>query len=392
MKAGKLKKILFITPGAESFGGNIFLLNFLRWLNTNCDIPFVTLYGNGGDLSADFAALSKTFQYNFSDNSKTFTRKAFGKLANQIELKRLWLKSKILQENIGLIYCNAVTNHKMLSMFDDFQVPVITHCHELESLIQMIGVENFQYTKNRTSEFIVVSDAVRQNLIENHQISDEKINLVYGFIPIENFSDDVLKKNRTMLCDELKIPRDSFIVGASGTLNWRKAPEVFLQIARQLFEKRPDAKIYFVWIGGAEKNSYEFFKLNYEIEKSGLINKVFFLEHKSNPLDYYSAIDAFAMVSREDPFPLVCLESASFAKPILCFERAGGMAEFVEKECGFVIEFMNTEIFAEKILELYENPDLTKKLGKSAAKKVRENHRLETSAPKILEIIERFWN
>lgn len=385
------KKILFITPRAETFGGDIFLLNFLRWFKKNSEIPFVTLYGYGGSLNKDFAALSKTFQYNFPDNSEVFAKKAFGKLANSLELKRLWLKTQILKENIGLIYCNAVINHKMLSMFDDAKIPVITHCHELESLIRMFGVENFNYTKNRTSEFVVVSDAVRRNLIEIHQVSKDKINLVYGFIPVENFSEERLKTNRKMLCDELQIPENTFIVGASGTLNWRKAPDIFLQIARELFCKKPDANIVFVWIGGAEKGSYESFQINYEIEKSGLQNKVFFLEHKSNPLDYYSAIDAFAMVSREDPFPLVCLESASFGKPIICFKDAGGMPEFVADDCGFTVPFLDTKSFAGKISELYENPNLTKKPGENAAKKVRGNHDIETSAPKILEIIERFW-
>lgn len=392
MKAGKHKKILFITPGAESFGGNIFLLNFLRWFKRNSEIEFVTLYGDGGDLREDFAALSKTFQYNFSDKSELFAKKAFGKLANHLELKRLWLKSQILKENIGLIYSNAVTNHKMLSMFDDLKVPVIAHCHELESLIQYYGVENFNYTKNRSDEFITVSDAVRQNLIVNHHIPNEKINLIYGFTPIEKFSADDLKRNRKMLCDELKIPENAFIVGASGTLNWRKAPEIFIHIAREVFRKKPEAEIYFVWIGGAEKGGYEHFKINFEIEKSGLKTKIFFTEHKSNPLDYYAAIDAFAMVSREDPFPLVCLESANFAKPILCFEKAGGMPEFVGDDCGFVVPFMNTEIFAGRILELSEDQKLCHKLGKNAAKKVRENHDIVTSAPQILKVIERFWN
>lgn len=387
----KRKKILFITPGAESFGGNILLLNFLKWFKQNSEIEFVTLYGEGGDLSKDFAALSKTFQFNFSDKSEIFVKKAFGKLANHLALKRLWLKSQILKENIGLIYSNTIANRRMLSMFDDLKVPVISHCHELECAIRFFGIENFNHAKNRTSEFIAVSDAVRRNLIENHEITSEKINLVHGFIPVENFSDEQLKKNRKMLCDELKIPENAFIVGASGTLNWTKAPEIFIAAAREVFRQKPSANIFFVWIGGARSGDIELFRMNYEIEKSGLKNRVFFLEHKSNPLDYYSAIDAFSLVSREDSFGLVCLESASFAKPILCFENAGGIPEFVGEDCGFVIPFMNTENLAGRILELYENPNLIKELGENAAKKVRENHAVENSAPKILEIIERFW-
>lgn len=384
------KKILFITPGAESFGGNIALLPFLRWLKGNSSIPFVTLYGNGGDLSDEFDALSKTFQYYYPDKSERFTKKAFSKSANHLEIKRLWLKPLILKENIGLIYSNAVTNHKMLSMFEDPDVPVISCCHELEGLIQLIGIENFNYTKKRTSEFIAVSNAVRQNLMESHGIPADKINLINGFIPIKNFADNEFEKSRKMLSAELNIPENAFIVGASGTLNWNKAPEFFVQIAREVFWKDPEAQVYFVWIGGAEKGSIELFRMNYDIKKSGLENRVFFLEHKSNPLDYYAAIDVFAMVSRQEALGLVCLESASLNKPIICFENAGGAPEFVEQDCGFTVPYFNIEIFAEKILELYKNPELKKKLGKNAARKVLKKHNVLNSAPKILEIIEKF--
>lgn len=388
--AAQQKKILFITPGAESFGGNIVLLHFLRWLKENSSIPFVTLFGNGGDLSGEFDALSKTFQFYYPDKSERFTKKAFSKSANHLELKRLWLKPLILKENIGLIYSNAVINHRMLSMFANPNIPVISHCHELEGLIQLIGIENFNYTKKRTSEFIAVSDAVRQNLIKNHQIPDDKINVIHEFIQVKNFADDEFEKSRKMLSAELDIPGDAFIVGASGTLNWNKAPEFFVQIAREVFWKNPEAPIYFVWIGGAEKNSAKMFRMNHEIEKSGLDNRVFFLEHKSNPLEYYAALDVFAMVSRQDSFPLVCLESASLEKPIICFDKAGGMPEFVEQDCGFTVPYFDLNAFAEKIFELYKNPELKKKLGKNAAQKVASKANVEISAPKILKIIEKY--
>ena len=79
-----------------------------------------------------------------------------------------------------------------------------------------------------------------------------------------------------MLCDELKIPENAFIVGASGTLNWRKAPEIFLQIARELFQKNSNSNIVFVWIGGAEKDSYRIIQNQLRDRKIGFKNQSFF--------------------------------------------------------------------------------------------------------------------
>jgi glycosyltransferase involved in cell wall biosynthesis len=254
----------------------------------------------------------------------------------------------------------------------------------------LTGIEGFRETKKRTNHFIAVSDAVRRNLIENHQVLPEIISLIYGFIPMEKLSDEEIRSKKRAICKELNIPENAFIVGASGTLNWRKAPEIFIQIARAVSRKKPNAPIYFLWVGGAEKGDFALFEVNFDIEKLGLQNKIFFLEQKSNPLDYYAALDVFAMVSREEPFGLVCLESAIYNTPIICFAEAGGVPEFVSDDAGFIVPYLDVEKFAEKITELYEKPQLTEKLGRKSAEKAFANHNITSSAPKIAELIDRF--
>jgi glycosyltransferase involved in cell wall biosynthesis len=382
------KKILFITPGAQSFGGNILLLNFLRWYKRNGGRDFVTLYGHPGDLSDDFAALSPTYRYYASEASSSFSRKAAGKLANRMELRRAFIKSKIKRDNIGLIYSNAVTNGRMLSMFDRLDVPVISHCHELESLILRTGLEDFESLKDRTSHFVAVSRAVKENLIGNHDIADDQISLIHAFTPIE---DQPKTRPRDAILSELDLPSNSFIVGGSGTLNWRKAPELFVELARSVKTKEPDAPIYFIWIGGFNKNDFRIFELMYDAVRCGVEKSLRFLEHRKNPLDYFAAIDVFAMVSREDPYPLVCLEAASLGKPIICFADAGGMPEFVEEDCGYVVPYLDLDSFAAKILELSSDRVKGNNFGENASRKVRARHDIEVAAPRVVEIIERFF-
>ncbi|MEP6704439.1 MAG: glycosyltransferase family 4 protein [Acidobacteriota bacterium] len=390
--AADKKKILFITPGAQSFGGNIFLLNFLRWYRKNGEFDFVTLYGRPGDLDNDFSELSATYRYFSSEEGWPFARRAAGKLVNQLELRRAFLRTRLGRENIGLIYCNAVTNGRMLSMFDHLDLPVISHCHELESLIQMTGIEDFNRLRDRTSHFVAVSNAVRRNLISNHEIPDEKISLIHAFIPIENRPAEKNEAKRASVLKELDLPGDAFIVGGSGTLNWRKAPELFIQLAHAVRFKASTVPIYFVWVGGAEKDGAGIFQLRYDAEKGGVSERVRFVPHTKNPLDYFAAIDVFAMVSREDPYPLVCLEAASLGKPIICFADAGGMPEFVEDDCGYVIPYMDIGGFADKVIESAADREKTKMLGENASRKVRARHEIEVAAPAIADLIARFMN
>ncbi len=385
------KKILFITPGAQSFGGNIFLLNFLRWYKRNGGRDFITLYGYPGDLQKDFDELSLTFQYFYADDSNVLARNAVGKLANKMELRRAFLKSRILREDIGLIYSNAVTNGRMLSMFDGRDVPVISHCHELESLILLSGIDNFNSLKERTTRFVAVSNAVKNNLVANHNIADEKIRVIHAFTPIANLSEVEIRAKRSAARHELWIPDHAFVVGASGTLNWRKAPELFVQLAHAVKSRKPEASIFFAWIGGANKDDFRLFELNYDADRLDVSDRIRFLEHTPNPLDYFAAIDVFAMVSREDPYPLVCLEAASLGKPVICFADAGGMPEFVEDDCGYVVPYLDLNAFATKIIELSSDPEKTKTLGENARKKVRARHDIEVAAPAVTELIEKYF-
>ena len=190
-----------------------------------------------------------------------------------------------------------------------------------------------------------------------------------------------------MLRRELKLPEDAFIVGSSGTRHWRKGPDLFIELARSVRNKL-DTPIHFVWIGGGDKEQRNV--LDCDIVKSGLEASVHFLEAKTNPLDYFADFDVFSMTSREDPFPLVCLEVASLEKPILCFDKAGGEPEFVEKDCGFVVPSLDINAMADRVIELYNNRELLRQLGQNATQKVRSRHTLEANAPKIAAIIERY--
>lgn len=392
MKNKAHSKILFITPGASRAGGNVFLFNFLKWFKRNSDMPFLTVYGHGGELEEDFKSLSKAFKFNYEPGAENLYSRSTSAIFRRVKWRERLLARAIAKENINLIYSNAVTNHQILAALPDLRVPLISHCHELESVIHRTGLAGFEQTKKRTSHFIAVSEAVRENLIENHRIPLEKISLQHGFIPVEDFSPDELARKNKKIRQELEIPENALVVGASGTMYWRKAPELFVQIADAVQRRNQAIPIYFVWVGGAPKGDFRFFETEYDVKKLGLEKYVRFLEHKPNPTDYFAALDVFAMISREDPFPLVCLETAALGKPVICFGGAGGMPEFVENDSGFVVPYLNIEAVAERILALYANPDLREKMGASAARKVRERHDILTSAPKIVEIINRVLN
>jgi len=367
-------KVLFLGHDAAPHGAQILLLNLLRWFAENRSFPFEILLKEGGVLEADFAqtAPCRIWQKPVSLRNRILS------LMGDRELLQTYGK------RIGLVYSNTITNGDLLEMLSPLGCPVISHVHELENYIHMLGRKNFDKVKRCTSLFIAASHAVKENLVANHGIPDERVRVVHSFIPAASFSTSSLRRSREELLRELGIPETAFVVGGCGTTDWRKSPELFVQLAGFLKRSAPTSEIYFLWVGG-----HTTWELEYDVKKLG-IDTIRFVPHVANTADYYQAMDLFALVSRIDPYPLVCLEAASLGKPILCFDRAGGMPEFVEDDCGYVVPYLGIDAMAEKILFLHDNRDICRQLGTNGQDKVRERHDVSVAGSEIAGIIKEY--
>ena len=383
--------ILFVGYDASRTGAPLLLLHLLRWLKTHTDIPFQILLQYEGELISEFEALApvtifhKEFPLKQDLYSKIARHFGFQKDERLVYLQHV--KKKFLHKNIALIYCNTIANGRILEELMNLSCPIICHVHELEYAIQYYGIENFELVKKHVQHYIAVSKAVKQNLINNHNISEANIDVIYEYLPIQSRRPPLNNTLRKHICQQLKIPLNAMIVCASGTIDWRKGADLFIQLAQILYKKYPASSIHFLWIG--EEREFTQRQFLHDLTHLELDQYVHFLGTKSNPLDYFLVSDVFVLVSREDPFPLVCLEAASLGKPIICFDRAGGAQEFVEDDAGFVVPYLDIEDMAEKVIALISSQELRQRLGLRAQQKV-QTHDIEVIAPQILHLIKKF--
>jgi glycosyltransferase involved in cell wall biosynthesis len=389
------KKILFISHEATYTGAPIVLLNFLKWFKANTDLPFEILIKQEGVLKPEFEAIAPVsiFRKKTPPARRNLLTRVLKHLGFQSEAKETYLKQlkeKLIRDNIGLIYANTVTNGEILEFLSSLECPVICHVHELQWAINYsIGLTGFERVRRYTQQYIAVSQAVKNNLIKNYQIPEDKIDLVYAFIPT-NYSDLIdLRQARNQIYQQLDIPEEAAIVCASGATEWRKGTDLFVQLARAVYERIPKTPVYFLWVGGVSQGDY-FNQIWHDVKNVRLEKYVRFLGMQPNPLDYFAACDVFALVSREDPYPLVCLEVASLGKPIVCFDGGGGAQELIENDCGFVVPYLDIETMAIKVVTLLSSPELGQSLGQRAKEKVQKRHDINVTAPKILKIIKEF--
>jgi len=383
-----MKKILFIGHDGSRTGAPIVLLHLLRWLKQNSDLSFEILLRRDGELKAEYEKLAPVWVLHEKMNTPgTVAARAARRMG--LPMAESFLARQLAHRSVDLIYSNTVENWSVLRDLAFLGCPIVTHVHELEYWIRyQTGLENFRHIQNLTDYYVAASAAVKQNLVENHRIPDDKIGVVHEFIPTEVYSSEQRAQASRQIREKLNIPQDAMIVGGAGTTDWRKGADLFVRLAASVQRQQPGRSIYFVWVGG-QREGAEVGALWLDVTNLKLVEShIKFLGVQSNPLDYFSAFDVFALVSREDPFPLVMLECASLAKPILCFENSGGAPEFVDRSCGFVIPYLDVDEMAARIFELQDSPELRFELGQRAAEKVRLKHDVDVSAAKILDIIE----
>lgn len=380
-----MKKVLFVSYDATRTGAPMFLLHLLRWLKANTALSVHIVLRRGGELLPEFEALGPTRVLK-SNRASSLIGKIIDRLGWRDPVRAL--RRALNPNDFGLIYANTMSNGDIVEGLNWSEVPVLTHVHELAFAMQHFEKLGSKQALQHSRRFIACAEAVKTMLMQDHDIAAERIDVVHECMDGTAFRE--VPAEAPMLEDLAEIPADAFVVGACGRTDWRKGADLFLQLAMQVCA-RLDAPIHFVWVGGmihpAERNT-----LRHDLAHLPPQVKIHFVGNKADPKPYYQRFDVFALMSREDPFPLVCLEAAACGNPILCFAQSGGMPEFVEDDAGFVVPYLDVQTMTERIVQLYADPSLRAAMGRRARQKVLARHDVPATAARIAEIIQATGN
>jgi glycosyltransferase involved in cell wall biosynthesis len=285
-----------------------------------------------------------------------------------------------------LIYSNTMTNGTVLEALAPFGVPIITHVHELAYWISRSGPENLQRVLAHTTAFIAVSQAVRENLVRNHEIPEEKISVIYEHIrelpPVPTATEEASARAA------FGIPPGAFVVGGCGAEHWRKGRDLIPQLLVTLRRQEPERKFHFVWIGRPGTTEEEF-ALQHDLRVANVETLFHSCGEVEDPFALFPAVDVFALLSRDDPYPLAGLEVASLQIPVVCFADAGGMPEFAGDRSGLVVPYLDVELMAQSIVRLATDLEHSESCGRQARAKIARENTLDCTAPQLFAVINR---
>lgn len=377
-------KVLFLGNDASRTGAPIGLLHLMRLFKARHTFAFDILLRVGGPLLDAYRELGDVVVYADLWSELRLPQRA----ARRLGLKRFAgngcqtpLETIYGARSINLLYANTVTVGGMLGDLASLRCPVICHVHELERVIAKYGSRNMRLIRRHAASYIAASEAVRANLMQRHHIPGSRITVIHESIPHESAGTGVAEAAAATRA-ALGIPPTAFVVGGCGGDPYRKGIDLFVDLAVAVRRHSPGQIVHFLWVGGPAAAT-EQAPWRALFQRPEVADRMHWVGPVSDPRPYMAALDVFALVSREDPFPFACLEAGSMGKPVLCFRGAGGTEEFVEDDAGVCVPYLDTQAMGACVSELANDPARVQKLGQRAAVKVATQYDLESAAARI---------
>lgn len=373
-------EVLFIGHGAERSGPPVFLANLQQWLASHTDLRFATLLARGGPFVDDYRRHGPV----------TVLERPWApaRLVDRVgPLRSAWDRLGLRQHRAPLVYVNTMAPSTLrLLAAVPAEATVVAHVHEMEAALAY-GLDDGARAvlRDRPDHYIAASRAVADNLSANHEVDPERISVHHEFVgpvaPVDPLSRPAARR-------ALGLAEDAFVVVGSGMLEWRKAPELFVRLAADL-QAEIQRPLAFVWVGGTDHGPL-WAPLDHEARHLGVAEITHFVGTQPDPGAWFRLADAFALVSREDAFPLAALETASAGVPLVTFDT-GGMVELVGDDAGgAVVAYPDTAGMAEVLARWAGDDEERRRQGSVLAERVRTRHVTEVAAPALWADLERW--
>jgi glycosyltransferase involved in cell wall biosynthesis len=355
----------------------------MRWLRTQVDWDLHVLICGTGPLLEDFRAVAPT----------TVWRSPGAKLEALLG-SRLRQAGRVIDHVIhalgmprgrfDLIYANTSALAPVVPLLAHRSKALLWHIHELEyALRSTLTGGGVSAALDAATRFVAVSPQVRQALVTQYGVQQDKVDVVSGFVRPGDVSAADRAIHRKQVLDRLQWPEDSMVIGGCGTLGWRKGSDLFLQAARSLMADMNVDRARFLWVGGDAEGSAAL-EFDRDVQRLGLEKVCRRVASTAEVTQHFCAFDIFALTSREDPFPLVMLEAADLALPMVCFEGTGGSNDFVATGAGVMVRYADSAAFAVELARLCASSAAREQHGHEARRQLGESHRVETKGPALL--------
>ncbi len=292
------------------------------------------------------------------------------------------LAQLIRRENVSIV-------HTFFETSDLWAAPIakVSRCPVLISSRRDMGIlrtrkHDLAYgIVNRLFDCVIaVSDEVRSYCLSHDSLCPERVQTLYNGVDLDELEVKVADGDARF---SLGLSSDVPIISTVANIRYVKGIDVLLHAAARVCREFP--KAVFLVVGSVlEPETYA--ELERTVQLLGLKNNVRFVGSLSNPYPVLRASDVFCLPSRSEGFSNALVEAMGCSLPCVA-TRVGGSGEaLAEGASGFLVPSEDDETMADRILSLLRNPQMARRMGKTAREAVEKRFSIAAMMSRLVSL------
>ncbi|MCI0354373.1 MAG: glycosyltransferase family 4 protein, partial [Acidobacteria bacterium] len=284
-------------------------LHIARRLRRNFGVSVEFLLMAGGKLEPEYRALAPV----------RIESTAAGDMAAYI--------ARCRQRGIVSALVNTTAAGHVIPELKDAGMRVVSLVHELPKIIEEKGLQAGARAAIADSDYcLFASPVVRDQVAKLVKVKPDNRALVLAQGLYKTL--DCSPEKGAAIRKELGLSAEDRLVIGIGQADLRKGFDLFLQ-AWKLMNGKKTGCTHFCWIGGIHAHLNK--KLGSAMGAAAATKTFHQTGYRPDVDGFLAAADAYALTSREDPFPTVVHEALYAGLPIVLFDESGGMPDFLKR-------------------------------------------------------------
>jgi glycosyltransferase involved in cell wall biosynthesis len=276
--------------------------------------------------------------------------------------------------NFRFALVNSIESRAVLPALAVRFVPAVSLIHEFAAYTR--PPDAFKGALFWSSDVVFSANVTLQNALHDApDLEERSVHIVPQgrcLVPMEQVTDEQLERESERLRRLIRPAGsndDLVVVLGAGSVQLRKGVELFIEIAARVVSVPGGRGCRFFWFGSGydpdHDTGYSIYLAD-QIQRAGLEKHVIFAGATLAIETAYEEADLFLLSSRLDPLPNVAIDALAYGMPLLCFDRATGIADFL-KTVGLghrcVARYLDTAEMADKIVALAGSQRLRHEVG-----------------------------
>lgn len=233
----------------------------------------------------------------------------------------------------------------------------------------------------RAARIVAVAEEVRLETVDMLRVPSENVVTIPNGI-------DRRRMARKRTVDEtrtsLGIPAGTRVVLSLGALSWEKDPLTHLRITTRVLRER---EIVHMWVGDGPMRG----ALRAAADRAELDGRLLLLGSRSDVPDLLAAADVVLFASRHDGMegmPAAVIEAGMAGVPVAGFALGGVPEVVLDGQTGVLADPGNVESLALRVLELLDNDERRRAMGRAARERCLSRFEIGPIAQQYLSLYE----